>query len=867
MSSPSSPTINYFSMLRLTQKGLKSPTKIRSAPVSPIHSEPVSPISDEADTYFPSVPAPSPQCRIRRRFTVPSSWSNFSSSSPYRMDSTAVDGLVPTALVHGVPMLKISSRKMKQVIIRIRNGGISWSSKKDNTVLISEVRDLRLGQPPSDTYNSSRWITIVYVRGTQWKVLHMVALTDEIYGLWVQTLKSLVSISTDRHITDITPADPDLIWIRQLWPIGSKVIDSVQVEALCNQIGLQIPDIVKKSYIGSIDIATFHQLIKDCQTRPEIAKIYNELTEEGSLDRDKVDRFLKETQNLSNPEGIFEKFRSKTQSDQDIWSLASLTEFLCSPDNATTVQQDMTHPIQHYYISSSHNTYLVGEQWRGESTVEGYIRVLLAGCRCVEMDVQSGDNEPVVYHRKTLTSSVSVRDICRAINQYAFVASPYPVIISAEIHCSLEQQHRLANILTEVFGDKLVTAPISGEYNDLPSPEQLKNRILFKAKPPKPEARSPRLSATFSSPDSATSSTDTDSGFARLTRRLSISSNNSNHNGKNEKPDTFSNQLLDLLVYTTGVKYKGFSKLIEYEMNEQFSVSDRTAIKIAKDNGGENKNDWIKHNFNHISRVYPRGTKLTSSNYDPTIAWSAGCQLVALNWQTLDEGTLLNHGMFHSSNGYILKPIALRQKVIEISTRYRITIQIISGQRMPLSPDLYVEVTLKPSSNRSSWSSTSASSGSSRIPGSSSSSSTPSSASSPSTPVSPLTSYSNSNSSHSNNSTPSSPTFRKTKTSRGITLNPNWDETFKFDIKVLPSNLMINFIHMEIKTASSSSSSSSSNGNGNGNGNGSLLAQYIKPISLCPKGFHHLPLYDPMMSKYVFATLFTKIDVEEILGN
>ncbi|WWC86214.1 uncharacterized protein L201_001087 [Kwoniella dendrophila CBS 6074] len=797
MSLPNSPTINYFSMLRLTQNmGLKSKSKT-------IHSLPATPTTDESDVsiasgeYIPSVPAPAPPSLPKRRFTLPSSRPR--APRTLIMDSTAVDGVVPVALAQGVPMLKISSRKMKQVIIRLRNDGISWSSKKDNTVSINQIRDLRLGQPPSDTYNSSRWITIVYIRGTQWKVLHMVALTDDIYDLWVKTLKSLVSSMLDRQVADVAPGDPDLIWIRQLWPIGSKVIDREKAEALCTQIGLHIPDSVARSYNGSLDMTTFHQLIKDCQTRPDISRIYQDLIKDGPLDASRVHRFLTDTQRLVKVEQIFDKYKPEGEA---AWSLASLTRFLCSTDNASNVLQDMTHPIQHYFISSSHNTYLVGEQWRGESTVEGYIRVLLAGCRCVEMDIQTGDIEPVVYHRKTLTSSVSVRDICRAINQYAFVASPYPVIISAEIHCSFEQQNRVASILRDVFGDKLITAPLSGECFDLPSPEQLKGRILFKAKPPKPEPKSPELTAVFS-PDSATSSTESDSGFAKLTRRLSIQ-------GKTEKPDAFSPQLAELLVYTTGVKYKGFSKLNEYETKEQFSLSERTASKLVK----ENKGDWIKHNFNHISRVYPRGTRLTSSNYDPTIAWSAGCQLVALNWQTLDEGTLLNHAMFHASNGYILKPLALRQKVQEITTRYRIKVQVISGQRMPLSPDLYVEATLKPSSSYSSWSSASSASS-----------------------ISGLT-------------PPSSPTFKRTRISSGITLNPNWKgETISFEINCLPSALTLNFLHLEIKNKQSG-----------------LLAQWVRPLNLAPKGYHHLPLYDSMMSRYVFATLFTKIEIE-ILGS
>lgn len=98
------------------------------------------------------------------------------------------------------------------------------------------------------------------------------------------------------------------------------------------------------------------------------------------------------------------------------------------------------------------------------------------------VDVQSGDVEPVVYHRKTLTSSVPVRDICRAIKQYGFVTSPYPIIISTEIHCVPEQQNRLAAILKEVFGDMLVSTPLIEEFSDLPSPEDLKGKILFKVR-------------------------------------------------------------------------------------------------------------------------------------------------------------------------------------------------------------------------------------------------------------------------------------------------------------------------------------------------------------------------------------------------
>lgn len=113
------------------------------------------------------------------------------------------------------------------------------------------------------------------------------------------------------------------------------------------------------------------------------------------------------------------------------------------------------------------------------------------------MDIYDGENEPAIFHGKTLTSKVSLREVCEVIAKYGFVASPYPIIISAEVHCSLPHQDLIAEIMIEVFGDTLVRMPYQDsaakpKINVLPSPEDLKGKILFKTK-------NPELSATENS--------------------------------------------------------------------------------------------------------------------------------------------------------------------------------------------------------------------------------------------------------------------------------------------------------------------------------------------------------------------------------
>ena len=62
---------------------------------------------------------------------------------------------------------------------------------------------------------------------------------------------------------------------------------------------------------------------------------------------------------------------------------------------------------QSFFLSSGH-------QWTGRSSVEMYRQVLLAGCRCIELDLWDGktkEEEPVIVHGYTLVPEIFAKVI------------------------------------------------------------------------------------------------------------------------------------------------------------------------------------------------------------------------------------------------------------------------------------------------------------------------------------------------------------------------------------------------------------------------------------------------------------------------
>uniref|UniRef100_A0A672RSD3 Phosphoinositide phospholipase C n=1 Tax=Sinocyclocheilus grahami TaxID=75366 RepID=A0A672RSD3_SINGR len=387
--------------------------------------------------------------------------------------------------------------------------------------------------------------------------------------------------------------------------------------------------------------------------------------------------------------------------------------YLMSDENAPVfldrldLCQEMEHPLAHYFISSSHNTYLTGRQFGGKSSVEMYRQVLLSGCRCVELDCWDGkgeDQEPIITHGKAMCTDILFKDVIQAIKETAFVTSEYPVILSFENHCSKTQQYKMAKYCEEIFGELLLKQPLEGfpieAGQPLPSPSDLKRKILIKNKRLKPEVEQKQLESFKKHMEAGEMSIQTGedendedldsageqeegasavrltegAAAADVTERDAVFLHQSGETAedadaeqqliasyKYEGATTNIHPYLSAMVnYAQPVKFQSFEVAEERNIHHNMSsFNESVGLGYLKTNAIE----FVNYNKRQMSRIYPKGGRVDSSNYMPQIFWNAGCQMVSLNFQTPDLGMQLNQGKFEYNGacGYLLKPDFMRR--------------------------------------------------------------------------------------------------------------------------------------------------------------------------------------------------------------
>ncbi|XP_026347728.1 1-phosphatidylinositol 4,5-bisphosphate phosphodiesterase delta-4 [Ursus americanus] len=626
----------------------------------------------------------------------------------------------------GMLLRKVRSRSWKkQRYFRLQDDGMTvWHARQAGgtakpTFSISDVERVREGHESellrslAEEFPLEQGFTIVF-HGRR-SNLDLVANSVEEAKIWMQGLQHLVDFVTgmdqqerlDQWLSDWFQRGDRNQDGRMSFHEVQRLLHLMNVE-MDQEYAFQLFQTADTSESGTLEGEEFVQFYKALTKRTEVHEVFENFSADGQkLTLLEFVDFLREEQKEGERASdlaleLIDRYEpSDSGKLRHVLSMDGFLSYLCSKDgdifNPTClpIYQDMTQPLNHYYINSSHNTYLVGDQLCGQSSVEGYIRALKRGCRCVEVDIWDGPSgEPIVYHGHTLTSRIPFKDVVATVAQYAFQTSDYPVILSLENHCSWEQQQVIANHLTEILGEQLLSTTLDGLLpTQLPSPEELRRKILVKGK--KLRTLEEDLEEEEEEEELESELEGGQEADSELEAQLESEPQELSPRSKDKKKEKRSKPILcpslsALVVYLKSVSFHSFAHSKEhYRFYETSSFSESKARSLIKEAG----NEFVQHNAWQLSRVYPSGLRTDSSNYNPQELWNAGCQMVAMNVQTAGLEMDIYDGLFRQNGGcgYVLKPDFLRdaqssfhpERPISPFKAQTLLIQVISGQQLP----------------------------------------------------------------------------------------------------------------------------------------------------------------------------------------
>ncbi|KAJ0101424.1 hypothetical protein Patl1_06614 [Pistacia atlantica] len=401
------------------------------------------------------------------------------------------------------------------------------------------------------------------------------------------------------------------------------------------------------------------------------------------------------------------------------------------------VHNDMTAPLSNYFIYTGHNSYLTGNQLSSDCSVVPIVKALVRGVRVIELDLWPNSNKDDinVLHGRTLTAPVSLIKCLKSIKDYAFSTSPYPVIITLEDHLPPDLQAKVAEMLNQVFGEMLYY-PQSESLTEFPSPESLKYRIIISTKPPKEYLEKENGVVTMNRLNNLKGSfkerASQENGVVTMTRLNNIKGLCNEEAllelelGDDSDPDDFEvsescpNKDSQLAV---APEYKSLITIHAGKPKGHLKDALKTAIQVKRLSLSEQEleraavshgTDVVRFTQKNILRVYPKGTRVNSSNYEPLVGWIHGAQMIAFNMQGYGKSLWKMHGMFRANGGcgYVKKPEFLMQegpceevfdpkRPLPVRKRLKVKLYMGDGWRLDFSqthfdkyspPDFYTKV-------------------------------------------------------------------------------------------------------------------------------------------------------------------------------